>query len=57
MVTDLSNVSTAELQAELSRRTGVKSYVFGPEDNVLIADSNGVLLDDNGPMIVTINVD
>lgn len=57
MITDLSNVSTAELQAELSRRTGVKSYVLGPEDNVLIADGLGVLLDDYGPMVVTINVD
>lgn len=27
---DLSTVSTAALQAELSRREGVKTYAFGP---------------------------
>lgn len=54
---DLSAVSTADLQAELSRREGVTSHVFGPEDNVLIACSDGVILDDSGPVTVIINVD
>ncbi|WP_179087381.1 hypothetical protein [Paenibacillus odorifer] len=54
---DLSTVSTADLQAELSRREGVKTYVFGPEDNVVLADGDGVILDDCGPITVTINVD
>lgn len=57
MKMDLSGVSTAELQAELSRRAGVKSYVFGPEDNVLIASNDGIILDDYGPMTLSINVD
>ena len=54
---DLSSVSTAELHAELVRRTGVRELVFGPEDNVLIAGNDGVILDDYGPVRVLINVD
>jgi hypothetical protein len=57
MATDLPNVSTAELQAELSRRKGVRTIVYGPNDNVWIADGSGMILDVNGPIIVTINVD
>jgi hypothetical protein len=57
MVTDLSHVSTAELQAELSRREGVRTYVFGPEDYVYVADRDGNDVGHIGPAIVTINVD
>jgi len=48
---DLSRVSTAELHAELARREGVKEYVFGPEDNVILAG------DEYGPLRVLVNVD
>lgn len=54
---DLSRVSTAELHAELARRTGVRELVFGPEDGVLIAGNDGVIIDDYGPVRVLINVD
>lgn len=54
---DLSTISTADLQAELSRREGVKTYVFGPDNNVVLAYEDGVVLDDYGPVTVTINVD
>ncbi|WP_449600309.1 hypothetical protein [Paenibacillus sp. Marseille-Q9583] len=54
---DLSTVSTADLQAELSRREGVRTHAFGPEDNVFLADSDGVILNDCGPVTITINID
>ncbi|OMD27488.1 hypothetical protein [Paenibacillus odorifer] len=54
---DLSTVSTADLQAELSRREGVTTYIFGPENNVVLASGDGVILDDYGPVTITVNVD
>lgn len=57
MKTDLSGVSTAELQAELSRRVGVRTYVYGPEDYVYVADKDGNDVGHSGPAIVTINID
>lgn len=54
---DLSRVSTAELHAELARRKGVKEYVFGPEDNVIIAGDGGYILDEYGPLRVLVNID
>lgn len=57
MNADLSRVSTAELHAELARRTGVRELVFGPDENVIIAGDDGYILDDYGPVRVLINVD
>ena len=54
---DLSTVSTADLHTELARREGVREIVYGPEDNVLIANSNGVVLDDYGPVRLLVNID
>jgi hypothetical protein len=51
MVADLSRVSTAELQAELSRREGVRTLV------VYVTDIDGNDVGHSGPAIVTINVD
>jgi|GEM_PF-6717085 len=57
MSTNLSRVSTAELHAELARREGVKEYVFGPEDNAILAGDDGYILDEYGPLRVLVNVD
>lgn len=54
---DLSAVSTRDLHAELALRTGVREIVYGPEDNLLIADNNGAVLDDYGPFRVLVNID
>lgn len=61
---DLSTVSTRDLQAELSRREGVTSYVMGPEDTADInvkCKGNGLATNTNvsftGPAIITVNID
>jgi hypothetical protein len=54
---DLTTVSTKELSAELSRREGVRTIVYGPEDSVYICGNDGVIINDNGPVTVIINVD
>lgn len=54
---DLSTVSTKDLHEEIALRTGVREIVYGPEDNLLIADNNGVVLDDYGPFRVLVNID
>ncbi|MGF7045700.1 non-homologous end joining protein Ku [Paenibacillus sp. DS2015] len=54
---NLTQVSTHELSAELSRREGVKYYVYGPEDYVFIANSDGEDVGHYGPATVLINID
>lgn len=54
---DLSRVSTADLQAELSRREGVREYVIGPEDGAFIANTDGCLLNESGPFRILVNID
>ncbi|AWB45287.1 BC1881 family protein [Paenibacillus sp. CAA11] len=61
---DLSTVSTADLQAEISRREGVKSYALSTEDSAEInVKCNGGGLRTNtfvnfsGPAVITINID
>lgn len=63
-MSDLSTVSTADLQAELSRREGVKTYVLDLGDNGSIrVDSEGNVfttstrVDFTGPALITVNVD
>lgn len=58
MNVDLSQVSTADLHRELARRTGVREIVVGVEDDVIIAlGTDGVVIDDCGPMRILVNVD
>lgn len=57
---DLSTVSTADLQTELSRREGVSTFVLVPDDNIEIAIKRpgaNIYADIDGPVTITINVD
>lgn len=58
-MTDLSTVSTRDLQAELSRREGVESLYLGPYDRAEVTGYFGSSTEITivGPAIITVNID